>query len=41
MGIVVVAPFAANAAGPPETIRVDAAVADAYLGDRFRQVVPG
>jgi len=29
------------AAGPPETIRVDAAVADAYLGDRFRQVVPG
>jgi branched-chain amino acid transport system ATP-binding protein len=29
------------AAGPPAAIRDDAAVAAAYLGDRFRQAVPG
>jgi ABC-type branched-subunit amino acid transport system ATPase component len=29
------------AAGPPSAIRDDAAVADAYLGDRFQQAVPG
>jgi ABC-type branched-subunit amino acid transport system ATPase component len=29
------------ASGPPAAIRDDAAVADAYLGDRFRQAVPG
>ena len=28
------------AAGPPGAIRDDAAVAEAYLGDRFRQAVP-
>ena len=29
------------AAGPPDVIRDDTAVAEAYLGDRFRQAVPG
>ena len=29
------------ASGPPAAIRDDSAVADAYLGDRFRQAVPG
>jgi ABC-type branched-subunit amino acid transport system ATPase component len=29
------------ASGPPAAIRDDVAVADAYLGDRFRQAVPG